>query len=167
MNYSEPLISQITVFFRSVGCGILLGMLYDAVCLIRMLFGERKSVYVFFDTVYFLAASLISFFFMVLYNSGQVRFNLMLAELLGAVVFHFSLGKYILERYARQLSRIRKILAFLTRPFLKAAKKIRTITAKLCSDILKKAPERKNKEKFSKKFCNIAKIPLKNKNKSV
>lgn len=167
MNYSEPLVSQVTVFFRSVGCGIMLGTLYDAVCLVRMLFGERKSVYIFFDTAYFLSAAIISFFFMVLYNSGQIRFNLMLAELAGAVVFHFSLGKYILEKYARQLSHIRKISFFLIGPFLKVCKKIQSTSEKLCSERLKKASEKKNTEKYSKKICNIIKIPLKNKNKSV
>lgn len=124
MNYSEPLISQVTVFFRAVGCGIILGMLYDALSLVRMLFGERKGVYVFFDTLYFLAASLISFFFMVLYNSGQVRFNLMLAEGAGGIAFHFSLGRYVLGRFAAGISRIRSFLRFLARPFVKTAGKV-------------------------------------------
>ena len=57
MNYSEPLINQITVFFKAVGCGTLLGALYGVLSFFRMLFGERKSVYVFFDTVFFVLYS--------------------------------------------------------------------------------------------------------------
>ncbi|MBQ3136417.1 MAG: spore cortex biosynthesis protein YabQ [Clostridia bacterium] len=167
MNYSEPLISQITVFFRSLGCGILLGILYDATCIIRMIFGERKSVYVFFDTLFFLAASLISFFFMIIYNSGQIRLNLMIAEFFGAVAFHLSLGKYILGKYACQLSRIRKVFVFLTKPFRKVSKIIRPFLLNLRPDILKIEAERENTAKKFKKFCNIIKFPLKNKNKSV
>lgn len=68
MNYSEPLVNQVAVFCRAVGSGVLLGIIYDTVSAVRMLFGERKSVYVFFDTLYFVIASLVSFFFMVLYN---------------------------------------------------------------------------------------------------
>lgn len=167
MNYSEPLISQVVIFCRAVGCGIILGVLYDAVSFTRMLFGEKKGVYVFFDTVYFLAASLISFFFMVLYNSGQVRFNLMLAELFGGAAFHLSLGKYILGRSYAHLTRIRKFLAFLAKPFVKSAVKLKKFSLKLFCARVKKPPAEKNKEKNRKKFSNIGKILLKNKNKSV
>lgn len=121
MNYSEPLISQVSIFFRAAGCGIILGILYDAISLVRMLFGERKGVYVFFDTLYFLVAAVISFFFMVLYNSGQVRLNLMLAEGAGAIAFHFSLGRYILQGFASELVRIKKILSFVAVPFVKTS----------------------------------------------
>ncbi len=167
MNYSEPLISQVVIFCRAIGCGVLLGVLYDTVSFIRMLFGERKSVYVFFDTFYFIVASLVSFFFMVLYNSGQVRLNLMLAELFGGVAFHLSLGKYILGRCCIQLIRIRKILSFILRPFTKTAVKIYNYSEKIFLKFKKKASAEKNKEKNRKKFCNIGKILLKNKNKSV
>ncbi len=167
MNYSEPLISQIVIFCRAVGCGIILGALYDAVSLIRMLFGERKGVYVFFDTVYFLSASLVSFFFMVLYNSGQVRLNLMLAELFGGTAFHFSLGKYILGRCYVHLSRIRKILSFAARPFIKATVIFKDFCVKLFRTRVKHPSAEKNKEKNRKNFSNIGKILLKNKNKSV
>ncbi len=130
MNYSEPLISQVVIFCRAIGCGILLGVLYDVVSLVRMFFGERKAIYVFFDTVYFIAASVISFFFMVLYNSGQVRLNLMLGELFGGMAFHLSLGKYILGRCNVYLNRAWKILSLLLWPFRKAVLIICNISKK-------------------------------------
>lgn len=167
MNYSEPLVSQIVVFCRAAGCGVLLGVLYDAVSLLRMLFGERKGVYVFFDTAYFLMASLVSFFFMVLYNSGQVRLNIMLAELVGGVAFHYSLGRYILGTFALHLGRVRKAFRFLTAPFVKMAVKIYSFSGKIFCELRKNLLQRKNKEKNEKKICNIGKILLKNKNKSV
>ncbi len=167
MNYSEPLISQVVIFCRAIGCGILLGVLYDVVSLVRMLFGERKAIYVFFDTVYFIAASVMSFFFMVLYNSGQVRLNLMLAELFGGVAFHLSLGKYILGRCYIYLNRVRKIISILLRPFRKTTLKIYRISGKFFSRNRKKDNTGEKAEKNTKKFCNISKILLKNKNKSV
>lgn len=167
MNYSEPLVSQIVVFCRALGCGILLGLLYGAVCVVRMLFGERKGVYVFFDILYFLMASLLSFFFMVIYNSGQVRLNIILAELVGGVAFHFSLGRYILGRYAAYLACVRNFFAFLARPFIKTAEHLRDFSGRIFRRLGKKLSEMKNKEKNQKNFCIIAKILLKNKNKSV
>ncbi|MBQ7117917.1 MAG: spore cortex biosynthesis protein YabQ [Clostridia bacterium] len=152
MNYSEPLITQVVIFCRGIGCGVLLGAFYDAVSAVRMLFSERKSVYVFFDTLYFLFAALISFFFMVLYNSGQVRLNLMAAELFGGMAFHFSLGRYVLGRYASELLKIRKILSFFISPFRKSAKRFRDFSERLFIGVRKKLSEGENKEKFRKKI---------------
>ncbi len=167
MNYSEPLINQITVFCRAAGCGILLGILYDGVSLIRMTVGEKKGIYVFFDTVYFLLASVVSFFFMVLYNSGQVRLNLMLAELVGGAAFHFSLGRYVLEGYSLQLNRVRCLASFMARPFVRTAEGIRDFFLEKMTKKRKKRPGAENKEKISKKLSDIGKFLLKNKNKSV
>lgn len=150
MNYSEPLISQVTVFFRAVGCGILLGMLYDVFSAVRMTFGEKKYIYIFFDTAFFLLASLISFFFMVLYNSGQVRLNIMVAELSGGIVFHHSLGRYILKRYAVHLNRLRKIVLLFASPFIKTSMKLYGFFGKLYKDTQKVLSQRKNKEKIKK-----------------
>lgn len=167
MNYSEPLVSQITVFFRALGCGVLLGILYGCVSALRMIFGERKGVYVFFDTAFFILAALISFFFMVLYNSGQVRLNLMLAELLGCTAFHFSFGRYILEKYALYLHRIRTVISFLMKPFVTLYSKFLSVGGKILSVPAKKYAEGKFFNKNLKKLCDISKILLKNKNKSV
>ncbi len=167
MNYSEPLINQVTVFFKAVGCGVILGILYDVISFIRMIFGERKSVYVFFDTTFFLVSAVISFFFMVLYNSGQVRFNLMLAELFGGMAFHFSFGRYIVKNLSAHIGRVRKIISFLTRPLFNVAKKIWGFLKSRMSKFSGGLFKEKNIPVFSKKLCNIRKILLKNKNKSV
>ena len=108
-------------------------------------------------------ASVISFFFMVLYNSGQIRLNLMLAELFGGLAFHFSLGKYILMRYDRHLHRIRKIFAI---P-IKAIKRAGSFLLRELSGLRKILVKKEYIEKFSKNFSDIGKILLKNKNKSV
>ncbi len=167
MNYSEPLVNQLTVFCRAIGVGVLLGIIYDGFSAVRMLFGERKSVYVFFDTAYFLVASLVSFFFMVLYNSGQVRINLMLAELFGGTAFHFSFGKYILGNYLKHLNRIRKILSYILKPFCNFTERVSVFFKGKLSEWQKRVSGGKNIVKKSKKLSNISKILLKNKNKSV
>lgn len=167
MNYSEPLISQVIIFCRAIGCGILLGVLYGVISFIRMLFGERKGIYIIFDTAFFIIASFVSFFFMVLYNSGQVRLNLMLAELAGGTAFHFSVGKYILERCSVYFDFIRKILSLLLSPFRKTALKASRFSKKLFTVTKNTLSGRQKKEKNPKKISNIGKILLKNKNKSV
>lgn len=167
MNYSEPLINQVTVFFRSVGAGIILGIIYDALCFIRMVIGERKSIYVTFDIIFSLTATLISFFFMVLYNTGQVRFNLMLGELLGGVAFHLSLGRYFLESAGKYIIKVRKFFGAVFSPLRKIFRKISDLINKKMQKLIKRGDEEKNIKKTHKKFSNIRKILLKNQNKSV
>lgn len=167
MNYSEPLINQVTVFFRSVGAGIILGIIYDALCFIRMTLGERKSIYVTFDIIFSLTASVISFFFMVLYNTGQVRLNLMVGELLGGVAFHLSMGRYFLKSAQKYILKVRKVIGLILSPLRKTYKKLTELIKKSLHKHLKKEDKEKNLEKTHKKFSNIRKILLKNQNKSV
>ena len=167
MNYSDPLMNQVIVFFRSVGAGIILGFVYDALCFCRIIIGERKSVYVTFDIIFSLAASVISFFFMVLYNTGQVRFNLMLGELFGGLAFHFSMGRYFLSVSGKYITKIRRITAFIFSPVKKIIAKTAARIKALYEKTLKSALQNKNNQKSGKKFINIRKILLKNKNKSV
>ncbi len=167
MNYSDPLISQVTVFFRSVGAGIILGIIYSALSFLRMVFGEKKSVYITFDIIFAVTASVVSFFFMVLYNTGQVRFNLMVGELAGGLAFHLSIGRYFLSVMQKYINAIRKTVAFLLSPIKKIADKTAVKIRALLKNHKKADSQEKNTEKIKKKFINIRKIPLKNKNKSV
>lgn len=167
MNYSEPLISQVTVFFRSVGAGIILGIIYDALSFVRIVFGERKSVYVTADIIFSLIASVFSFFFMVLYNTGQVRFNLMLGELAGGLAFHFGMGKYFLNTAEKYILKIRKVLMLIMSPFRKILLKIKDKIKEEIKKHRKTEKQLKITEKLRKIFINIRKSPLQNSNKSV
>ncbi len=159
MNYSEPLVSQVIIFFRAVGAGIILGILYTAVSFMRMIFGERKSVYVTFDIIFSLAASVVSFFFMVLYNTGQVRLNLMVGELFGGVAFHLSLGRYILSSAEKYIIKTGKAVAFLLSPvkkiIFKASSKIKEKLKKHKTPDL----QQKNSQKTEKNLSIFAKSP--------
>lgn len=167
MNYSEPLINQVTVFFRSVGAGIILGIIYDLLCFVRTVLGEKKSIYVTFDIIFAITASVVSFFFMVLYNTGQVRFNLMVGELLGGLAFHLSIGRYFLGSTRKYVLMIKRAVSFLFSPLRKIRLKAVSYFKNKASKRKEKKQVKKNVKKTGKKFINIRKSPLKNKNKSV
>lgn len=167
MNYSEPLITQFTVFLRSLGAGVILGAVYEVIALIRAIFGQKKCVYVTFDITFALVASVISFFFMVLYNSGQIRFHLMLGELAGGLAFHLSVGRYIVTTAEKYILLIKKFLNFLLSPLRKIYLRIREKLKAKVKAGHKSKKEPQNSEKNKKIFINIRKILLKNKNKSV
>lgn len=171
MNYSEPLFSQFAVFFKSIGLGVILGMWYILICFLRTAVGEKRFIYVTFDIIFALSSAVISFMFMVLFNSGKIRLNLMFGELCGAVAFYFGIGKYILAFLSKWVWIVRKVLKFIFSPLGKLKEKIsalfRKIKDKITTAIKSKAKVKTETQKNKEKFFNIGKIHLKNKNKSV
>lgn len=148
MRYSGPLSDQIVVFIRCIGLGVLLGLLYEAFSVLRCLLSDKTRAYVICDIAFSLIATVISFFFMILYNDGRVRLNLVVAQLLGGVAFHFSLGRYITQPISVAATKIRHILSVALRPMKKCfvRKKI-------------------SRGDSAKKIKNIVKIPLKKRKK--
>lgn len=156
MNYSEPLSFQVFVFFKALASGVLIGVLYDLLEVIfKTISGIRKSIII-KDLLFCFFASLFSFFFMVLYNNGIVRFNLVLAQAIGAIVFHICLGKYIFTPLLNFFLFIKKSIIALVTPFLKLFERICnkiTRLAEAMSERIKKAFKNKKlkaKSKFVK-----------------
>lgn len=97
MNYSEPLSNQLSVFLTGVGFGFIMCALYVVIKLIFRFFGKGKLSVMLSDAVFVLSGSIISFFFMIMTNSGTVRLNLIVAQLVGGLVIYFTVGRYILK----------------------------------------------------------------------
>lgn len=97
MNYSEPLSNQLSVFLTGIGFGFIMCAFYVALKVLFRLFGKGKASVMISDAVFVLAGSIISFFFMIITNSGTVRFNLVVAQLFGGLVIYFTVGRYILR----------------------------------------------------------------------
>ena len=171
MSYSEPLINQIRVFFLSIGVGAVLCLVYIGVQSFFRLFGKSNRVYYLADGIFCVLFAFISFFFMVLYNSGRVRLHLVLGEAIGFFVFYFAAGKYLQMLLLRLTDVIRKTVGFALMPvrsvcrhFAVGMKEIKTnITVKVSKNKSKEKTEEKNKKKFN----FLGEIHLKNKNKSV
>ena len=111
MSYVQSHSEQLIIFIRCIGLGVLLGLLYDAFSVLRSLLSDKMRAYVFCDIVFSLIATVISFFFMVLYNNGRVRFNLVAAQLMGGVAFHLSAGRHLIRPLSLAAEGIRKVLA--------------------------------------------------------
>ena len=168
MSYSEPLSSQLGYFFYSLGFGVIVELWYVLVIFIRMCIGDSKRAVIIADLIFCAVAGLASFFFMVLYNNGQVRLNLISGQIAGACVTHIIIGGRILKYSEKFTLAVRGLIHLLFIPFfsLKGA-------VVLAADKIRSLPKHKfiksdkNKIKKLKNFNIIAKIHLKNKNKSV
>lgn len=97
MIYSEPLGVQISRFLDSVGMGFILCGLYIAVKVLFRLFGKEKISVMLSDGLFCVLTAFVSFFYMIMENSGTVRFNLIVAQLLGGLLLYFTFGRLILK----------------------------------------------------------------------
>ena len=95
MRYAEPLSNQLQVFITSIGFGVLSGLLYEVFSVLRRLAGNKKKASVICDFSFCVIVTVLSFFYMVIYNNGIVRLNLIIAQLAGGIAFHLSMGRYI------------------------------------------------------------------------
>ena len=168
MIYSEPLLSQFSYFFYSLGFGIFIDGWYVLVIFIRMCLSDTKRGIIIADVIFSISTTVASFFFMVLYNNGQVRLNLVAGQFIGATVTHFLLGGKILKYAEKFTPAINKAVQFLFIPFASFKKVILLAMGKIrkLSKVKFKKSDKKGIKKL-KKFNIIAKMHLKNKNKSV
>lgn len=171
MSYSEPLLNQVRVFFLSIGVGVFLCLCYVALQGFFRLFGKGDRVYYFADGIFCAAFALVSFFFMVLYNSGQVRLHLVFGEAVGFFVIYFSVGRYIEKLLFRAAEAVRRGVGLALLPVRLVGRHFYSgaveIKEKISLTASKRRGREKSKEKKTKKFDFLGKIHLKNKNKSV
>ena len=161
MRYNQPLSDQVLIFISSIGPGVLIGFLYDVFFSFLRTFGNKRALTVTADLLFSLSATLLSFFYMIVYNSGTVRLNIIIAQVMGAVAFHYSLGRYVskpVEFIARMLTKLIKTILI---PFVIIVKKSAEYAKKLRAKIETKAAPREETHNKNKKIKNILKIHLK------
>lgn len=171
MSYSQPLINQPKVLFFSIGVGVLLGIFYVILQGMLRFLGEGKLSYYLADAIFVVVFTLVSFFFMVLYNEGRVRLHLIIGEGAGFLLFYFSLGRYIYSALARLSGAARILLrpyAFIFNSFTKGMGALFSGFFKKTSSLRRgKGELTETEQKRIKKFNLFGKIHLKNQDKSV
>ena len=91
----ESLSSQLFVFFYSLVLGLALGAAYDFFRILRML-ANPKNLSVFLqDIFYFLVSAVVTFLFVLGINGGNSRLYILVAEALGWICYHLTLGQLV------------------------------------------------------------------------
>ncbi|MBQ8503646.1 MAG: spore cortex biosynthesis protein YabQ [Clostridia bacterium] len=150
MIYSEPLFNQVSRFITSIGFGFVICILYLAVVFMRMLVSDRKWAIIAQDIIFGITATVMSFFFMVLYNNGEVRWNLVFGEFIGAGVLYFTVGRYALSFLKKAAGIIRKITGLVLMPvvlYLKAFPSFFSGIIRSCKQKNEKRVKKKNKKR--------------------
>ena len=119
---SVTITAQTQMFLLSCGFGFLLGLLYDVFRIFRMAFFKQKAVVFIQDVLYFAVCGCLTFLFCLTMNYGEIRGYVLLGEVLGWIVYYFSLGAMVFQASSAIVGVLHKVIQFillaLSAPFL-------------------------------------------------
>ena len=149
MEYIFRLASQTRGCLMSLGFGLLVGVLYDILRVIRLTLTKSKIAVYVFDTLFVFLASTGSFLFMLTVTDGQLRAFIVFGELLGFFVYYFSFGVIAVKFTTKTAEKIKAFFKRIFNMILAPFKKIFVrVSAKITENIKKL---RKNVQKSLKK----------------
>jgi hypothetical protein len=116
VEYIQGLSVQTRLFAYFFAFGFLLGVLYDALGAMRVIFfSPRKSLFI-FDAVFGSIAAFLTFICLLAFNHGQVQAYILAGEGLGALVYLLSLGDAAEGLRNWLIKAKRKTIDMVTRP---------------------------------------------------
>jgi len=128
---------QTLAFLEAILYGALLGAVYDVFKVSRLLF--KNKVLVFFeDVVFLLICTVVTFSFLLRVSDGQVRFFIIFGEIIGFILYYFSLSLLVNKIVKGIFKVIWAIFGFLYKLFLRPIGKIFFLFMEIICKIIKK-----------------------------
>lgn len=91
------LVEETMLFIKACVLGLFLGVIYDLFRIYRI-FVKSKPLNVFIqDILYFTIITIITFMFLLVYNDGRLRMFILIGELMGSVIYFFSISIIVLK----------------------------------------------------------------------
>ena len=118
MEYLQSIGGQVTLFLRSLGFGALLGILYEAVRLLRLFVG-KKGFQVFWDVLFGVSAAFCTFLYDLVYSDGKLRLFVFTAQCAGFAVWYVMAVPAVRQVSERCLERLRRVSFAIRRPFVR------------------------------------------------
>ncbi len=109
---------QTLIFLYSCLFGVILSCYFDLFRVIRLICGNRKTVTLVCDLLFFLSATVFVYLFFVRFCSGQIRLYVLIGELLGFLLCHFSVSALFMQFAVFVVGLVKRFLRFLARPWL-------------------------------------------------
>ena len=106
-------------FLLSCLLGVGLGALYDVFRILRLAFWHGKIIISIQDIIFFILAAVSSFLFMLFRCEGQLRFYVLLGELLGFIVYYFTVGFLVIRMSKCIIYLIKNILFLFYKIFIR------------------------------------------------
>lgn len=157
MTYIHGLSYQLILFFRSFGLGFLLGIVYDVFRTLRLIIAGKRFVVV-SDVLYCALCTLTVFSFILAFNDGVFRAYILVACLLGWLVYYFALGVLAVRAASAIVRAVRgaakAVFRVLTKPFKFIERKIGGVFVKAYGNFKKNIRKTGKKLKFNLKKHN-------------
>lgn len=148
---------QVHIFLMAILCGAIMGIINEPFRFLRYIgISDKASVFI-QDITFMSVIAFISFFFALCYNKGELRFFILLGELIGFLIFRYTIGLIT--------GKLFYFLRFCIRKIAKSCKSISTVISTILSNFLSgllvKMPLLKNSKetpcKKGENYCIILK----------
>ena len=103
--------------------GAVLSVIYDIFRIIRVAFGGKKTAVFVEDLIFSLVALVLTFVFVIAFNNGELRFFVLIGELLGFVTCHYTIGRIIIGFSRAIINSVKWFFKLVFTPIVKLFKK--------------------------------------------
>lgn len=114
---------QYTAFFYSLVIGVGLGVVYDIFRITRLLFPKSFFLTFFQDILFWIISLVVTFFFSLVYNNGELRLYIIIAEILGFLAYYFTFGRVVFWLFRSTFKRVKNFLDNIYKKTRKIVKK--------------------------------------------
>lgn len=125
------ILSQVLVFLFSIVLGLIFGVIFDFFRIIDTISNTSLKKLFFEDILYFFIMSILTFIFMLIFNKGDFRIFIVIGELIGFFLWHFTLGKINVRFFSNILIFLKSKFLFIVNklllPFTKLYNKIKFV----------------------------------------
>lgn len=116
--------NQSIIFLQACLLGGIIGALYDVFRVLRLAFKTNKYIILIQDLIFFILAAILTFVFLLINGDGQIRIFVIIGEILGFIIYFFTIGVIVVKSSRFIINVIKTILMFLYKILIKPFVKI-------------------------------------------
>lgn len=154
---NQMLQEETLIFLGACLLGAAIAACYDTLRLIRVMLPHPRFLINLEDFLFFVAAAVVTFAFFLSYSDGGFRIFILAGELLGAVLYFFSISLVLLRLLSPVMRLARRLLRGIFHPFVLLFQRIKGKFTKIS----------KNTVENTKKFARNLQLGLKNRKRVV
>lgn len=139
-------LDQTKVFLYACVLGVTMGLFYELFRILRLAVPCGRITVFIQDIVFFVVCGFLSFFFMLIFNNGTVRGFIIIANVLGMIVYLLTFGKLINKSAGFIIKAVKSILNFIKRPFVWIERKVKSAIRRFLKTFSRKKKKKDKKE---------------------
>lgn len=105
------LLNQFEIFFIAIIFGAVLGIIYDFLTIHRIITNSDRLSVTLQDIIFFALGGILSFLFIMVVTGGNIRSYIIVAEFLGFLMYHVTLGRIFIKIFSKIIFRIKRIFS--------------------------------------------------------